>query len=60
MIVCICANVNDRTIREMLKYTNLDTVKRITGACQRCCTCCEALEQINEEVKLLRPSNELD
>jgi len=60
MIVCICANINDRTIREMLEYTDLDSIKRMTGACQQCCTCCEALEQIDEEVKSLRLSNELN
>lgn len=60
MIVCICANVSDRTIREMLEYTDLDNIKRMTGACQKCCTCCNTLEQINNEVKSLRFSNQLD
>ena len=39
---------------------SFDSIKRMTGACQQCCTCCEALEQINEEVKSLRLSNELN
>lgn len=60
MIVCICAGITERTIREMLEYTDLEVIKRMTGACQQCCTCCETLKEIAADVELSSLSNELD
>lgn len=60
MIVCICANITDRTIREMLEYTDLEAIKKMTGACQKCCRCCDMLNEIADEIELSRFSNELN
>ncbi len=49
MIICLCSGVSDSTIREMLKHTDLEGVKQLTGACQNCHTCCDALEEIARE-----------
>lgn len=49
MIVCLCSGVTDSTIREMLVYTDLESIKEITGACQNCHKCCDMLKEIANE-----------
>ena len=51
MIVCICANINEQTVREMLSKMSLSEFKKQTGACQNCCKCSCTLNQITKEIK---------
>jgi len=46
MIICICKGITERTIREMLEYTDLASIKEMTGAGTQCTTCEESLEII--------------
>ena len=49
MIVCICKGLTERTIREMLEYTDFEGIKQMTGACTQCCKCKEEFERILTE-----------
>lgn len=51
MIVCICGNVSESTIREMAPHMSLEDFKKTTGACQQCHKCCDTLEKIYKEVR---------
>jgi len=46
VIVCVCKALTERTIREMLEYCDLESIKEITGAGSQCKTCLETLEEI--------------
>jgi len=49
MIVCVCKAITERTIREMLEYTDIQTIKEMTGAGTQCATCEESLNIIASE-----------
>jgi bacterioferritin-associated ferredoxin len=51
MIVCICANQNEKSVREGLKRTRcVKTFKNQTGACKQCCKCKHTIDSIALEV----------
>lgn len=49
MIVCICKALTESTVREMLEYTDLESIKKLTGAGTQCESCVEILEEIAAE-----------
>lgn len=51
MIVCVCKALTERTIREMLEYSDIELIKQITGAGSQCQTCLETLEEIAADKK---------
>lgn len=51
MIVCICKNVSESDIREMLKYSDIEVIKDATGAGTQCTTCIETIKKIADEMK---------
>lgn len=51
MIVCICANQNEKAVREgLLKTGCVKTYKRQSGACMQCCKCKHQIDAIASEV----------
>lgn len=51
MIVCICANQNEKAVREGLKETKcIETYKQQSGACKQCCKCKHMIAAIALEV----------
>lgn len=54
MIICICANINEASVRKGLEQMSLDEFKDATGACKNCCKCCDELKRIEYEVSSLR------
>lgn len=52
MIVCVCANVNERTlVKEIAQGKTLDELKRELEVCCRCCCCEKELVKLYNEVK---------
>jgi len=51
VIVCVCKALTERTIREMLEYTDLDSIKKTTGAGTQCESCVEMLDEIDADKK---------
>lgn len=47
MIICVCSNVSDKTIRKLIEegHTAKEIVE-ITQACKSCHKCAEALKEI--------------
>ena len=45
MIVCICKNITESKLREMLSESSLETVIKETGLCTQCCSCKETVHQ---------------
>lgn len=45
MIVCVCANVNERKIQQMSQCYSLQEIKDLTGACKQCCKCKQFLQE---------------
>lgn len=58
MIVCVCKNINESTLREMLSKSSLETVIKETEICTQCCTCKEAVHQILLENAIEKVENE--
>lgn len=58
MIVCICKNINEATLRDMLSKKSLETVVKETGICTQCCTCKETIHQIVLENAMEKLENE--
>lgn len=51
MIVCICANQNERQVKEGIEKTRcVKTYKRQSGACQQCCKCKQLIDAIALEI----------
>lgn len=51
MIVCVCANQNDRQVKEGITRTGcVKTYKRQSNACQQCCKCKQMIDAIALEV----------
>lgn len=48
MIVCICKGITENTIKEMLEYSDIETIKEITGASTQCTKCAKIIEEIAE------------
>jgi bacterioferritin-associated ferredoxin len=49
MIVCICKGLTERTILEMLEYTDFEGIQQMTGACTQCCKCKSEFDRLVEE-----------
>jgi len=49
MIVCICKNITSNTIKEMLKYTDVQGIMSITKAGTQCMTCVDTMYQLQRE-----------
>lgn len=50
MIVCVCKNLSESRIREILANTNLSSLQELTGAGTQCQTCLETLIQIERDL----------
>ena len=51
MIVCVCANQNDRQVKEGITRSGcVKTYKRQSNACQQCCKCKQMIDAIALEV----------
>ena len=46
MIVCVCKNINETKMRELLAEASLETVMKETGVCTNCCSCKQAIQNI--------------
>ena len=46
MIVCVCKNINETKMRELLAEASLETVINETGVCTNCCSCKQAIQNI--------------
>lgn len=59
MIVCLCAGVSDKRIREeiLIGASNLDDLKKVCGAGGKCGGCIFMLMEILSEVKPLDKLN---
>ena len=49
MIVCVCAVLRERDIREMAQTMSRSEIEESTGACRQCKSCCSTIKQIVEE-----------
>ena len=46
MIVCVCKNINETKMRELLAEAPLEIVMKETGVCTNCCSCKQAIQNI--------------
>ena len=51
MVVCICHNINDKSLKEIIKSNSINSVKRVheLDICNNCKKCCFEVKQIIKE-----------
>jgi bacterioferritin-associated ferredoxin len=58
MIVCVCKNINETKMRELLAEAPLETVINETGVCTNCCSCKQKIQEIVLENAVEKYNNE--
>lgn len=51
MIVCICDNINNKTLHQIIKDNKIRKIKQIQahGVCTKCKKCCSEIKKIIHE-----------
>lgn len=53
MIICVCKNVSDKVIKQMLKNgTPMKQIIKETGVCSECCKCAKSLKELGVNCKV--------
>lgn len=46
MIVCVCKNISETQLKELLKENTVEHIMNTTGLCTQCKTCRETVRRI--------------
>lgn len=46
MIVCVCKNISETQLKELLKENTVEYIMNTTGLCTQCKTCRETVRRI--------------
>jgi len=46
MIVCVCKNISESKLKELLKENTVENIINTTGLCTQCKTCNETVKRI--------------
>lgn len=58
MVVCICNNINEKNLQQVIKNKKIKSLKQIQeyGVCNCCKKCCKEVKQIIDEQNLYEES----
>jgi bacterioferritin-associated ferredoxin len=56
MIICVCSNINETNLRNLIKYNKIKSVREFHNL-QLCCNCAKCYKEVQD---IIREENEQD